>query len=196
MKLVFASANQKKLEEMRNAAPVGVQIVSMVELGITEEIPETSGTLQGNALQKAKYVQAKLNMPCFSDDTGLEIDSLDGRPGVDSAIYAGEPRSNQRNIEKVLSEMSHSLNRSARFKTVIAFVNGNDTHFFEGQVEGIIGREIRGEQGFGYDGIFHPMGNSRTFAEMHLEEKKLLSHRARALTKFIHFLQTNNYRGE
>ena len=168
MKLVFASANQKKLEEIRSAAPAGVQIVSMLELGITEEIPETSGTLRGNALQKAKYVQDKLNLPCFSDDTGLEIDFLEGRPGVDSAIYAGEPRSNQRNIEKVLGEMTEALNRSARFKTVIAFVNGADTHYFEGEVEGVIGREIRGEQGFGYDGIFHPLGNSRTFAEMYM----------------------------
>ena len=196
MKLVFASANQKKLEEMRSAAPAGVQIVSMLDLGITEEIPETSGTLKGNALQKARFVQERLNLPCFSDDTGLEIDFLEGRPGVDSAIYAGEPRSNQRNIAKVLGEMSNALQRTARFKTVIAFVDGENTHYFEGEVEGVIGREIRGEQGFGYDGIFHPVGNSRTFAEMHLEEKKLLSHRARALAKFVEFLQTNNYRGE
>lgn len=195
MKLVFASANHKKLEEMRSAAPAGVQIVSMLELGINEEIPETSGTLQGNALQKARYVQEKLNLPCFSDDTGLEIDFLEGRPGVDSAIYAGEPRDNSRNIQKVLQEMDGALVRTARFKTVIAFVAGEEVHFFEGSVEGIIGREIRGEQGFGYDGIFHPQGNSRTFAEMHLEEKKLLSHRARALYKFMRFLETNNYRG-
>jgi len=195
MKLVFASANHKKLEEMRSAAPAGVQLVSMLELGVTEEIPETSGSLQGNALQKARYVQEKLNLPCFSDDTGLEIDFLDGRPGVDSAIYAGEPRDNGRNIQKVLSEMEGALVRTARFKTVIAFVSGDEVHYFEGSVEGVIGREIRGEQGFGYDGIFHPQGNSRTFAEMHLEEKKLLSHRARALSKFMAFLATNNYRG-
>lgn len=191
MKLVFASANQKKLEEIRNQVPYGVEIISMVELGISEEIPETSGTLQGNALQKAQYVQAKLNLPCFSDDTGLEIDALDGRPGVDSAIYAGEPRDNHRNIQKVLAELQGELNRTARFKTVIAFVSGNEVHYFEGQIDGVIGREIRGEQGFGYDGIFHPAGNSRTFAEMHLDEKKMLSHRARALSKFLHFLESN-----
>ena len=139
MKLVFASANHKKLEEMRSAAPAGVQIVSMLELGITDEIPETSGTLRGNALQKARYVQEKLNLPCFSDDTGLEIDFLEGRPGVDSAIYAGEPRSNERNIEKVLKEMEGQTNRNAQFRSVFCYCSVEGTFYFEGIVKGKLG---------------------------------------------------------
>jgi XTP/dITP diphosphohydrolase len=131
-------------------------------------------------------------LACFSDDTGLEIESLQGRPGVDSAIYAGEPRSNERNIKKVLNEMKGQTNRNAQFRSVFCYCSEAGTFYFEGKVTGKLGAEIRGADGFGYDGIFHPDGNSRTFAEMNLQEKKIMSHRAKALKKFLEFIAHNS----
>ena len=192
MKIVFASGNKKKLQEIQAALPSGIEVVSMREVGVNEEIPETTGTLEGNAEQKARYVFEKTGLACFSDDTGLEIETLNGRPGVDSAIYAGEPRSNARNIEKVLSEMKGQTNRNAQFRSVFCYCSEAGTFYFEGIVKGKLGVEIRGADGFGYDGIFHPKGNSRTFAEMTIEEKKFLSHRAKALKKFIEFIAHNS----
>ncbi|MFM7770215.1 MAG: RdgB/HAM1 family non-canonical purine NTP pyrophosphatase, partial [Bacteroidota bacterium] len=184
-KLVFASANEHKLQEIRSIMPANIELVGLANVGIHEEIPETSGTLKGNAFQKANYVFEKTALPCFSDDTGLEIDALNGRPGVNSAIYAGEPRSAERNIQQVLVEMKSENRRSARFKTVICFCSPQGSFYFEGTCEGTIGRELRGEKGFGYDSIFYPQGNSRTFAEMSLSDKKLLSHRSKAFEKFL-----------
>lgn len=122
----------------------------------------------------------------------MEIEALEGKPGVDSAIYAGEPRSNERNIEKVLNEMKRQTNRNAQFRSVFCYCTSEGTHYFEGVVKGKLGVEVRGADGFGYDGIFHPVGNSRTFAEMTIEEKKLLSHRAKALKKFLEFIKSNS----
>ena len=192
MKIVFASGNKKKLQEIQAALPSGIEVVSMREVGVNEEIPETTGTLEGNAEQKARYVFEKMGLACFSDDTGLEIEALNGRPGVDSAIYAGEPRSNARNIEKVLNEMKGQTNRNAQFRSVFCYCSEASTFYFEGIVKGKLGVEIRGADGFGYDGIFHPKGNSRTFAEMTIEEKKFLSHRAKALKKFLEFIAHNS----
>ena len=189
MKLVFASGNKNKLQEIQAALPAGIEVVSMRDVGVNEEIPETTGTLEGNAEQKARFVFEKTGLPCFSDDTGLEIEALNGRPGVDSAIYAGEPRSNERNIERVLKEMEGQTNRNAQFRSVFCYCTTHETHYFEGIVKGKLGIRIRGADGFGYDVIFHPHGNSRTFAEMTLEEKKILSHRAKALQKFLEFIR-------
>lgn len=192
MKIVFASGNKNKLHEIQVALPAGIEVVSMRDMGVSEEIPETTGTLEGNAEQKARYVFEKTGLACFSDDTGLEIEALNGRPGVDSAIYAGEPRSNAKNINKVLSEMQGQLNRNAQFRSVFCYCSEKGTEYFEGIVRGKLGTEIRGNDGFGYDGIFFPEGNSRTFAEMSVEEKKMLSHRARALQKFLLFIKQNS----
>jgi len=189
MKIVFASGNKNKLQEIQAALPLGIEVVSMRDVGVSEEIPETTGTLEGNAEQKARFVFEKTGLACFSDDTGLEIEALQGRPGVDSAIYAGEPRSNERNIEKVLNEMKGQTNRKAQFRSVFCYCSEVGTFYFEGKVTGKLGAEIRGADGFGYDGIFHPEGNSRTFAEMTIQEKKLLSHRAQALKKFLEFIK-------
>jgi XTP/dITP diphosphohydrolase len=189
MKLVLASGNKNKLQEIQAALPAGVEVVSMRDVGVNEEISETTGTLEGNAEQKARFVFEKTGLPCFSDDTGLEIEALNGRPGVDSAIYSGEPRSNERNIEKVLQEMEGQINRNAQFRSVFCYCTAQETHYFEGIVKGKLGIGIRGADGFGYDGIFHPHGNSRTFAEMTTEEKKFLSHRAKALQKFLEFIR-------
>jgi XTP/dITP diphosphohydrolase len=192
MKIVFASGNKNKLQEIQAALPLGVEVVSMRDVGVNEEIPETTGTLEGNAEQKARFVFEKTGLACFSDDTGLEIEALNGRPGVDSAIYAGEPRTNERNIEKVLKEMKGQINRNAQFRSVFCYCSKAGTFYFEGVVKGKLGVGIRGADGFGYDGIFHPEGNSRTFAQMSIEEKKLLSHRAKALKKFLEFIKLNS----
>ena len=192
MKIVFASGNKNKLQEIQAALPLGIEVVSMRDVGVNEEIPETKGTLEGNAEQKARFVFEKTGLACFSDDTGLEIEALNGRPGVDSAIYAGEPRSNERNIERVLKEMEGQTNRNAQFRSVFCYCSEAGTFYFEGTVKGKLSVEIRGADGFGYDGIFHPKGNSRTFAEMTIEEKKFLSHRAKALKKFLEFIAHNS----
>jgi XTP/dITP diphosphohydrolase len=192
MKIVFASGNKNKLQEIQAAMPSGKEVVSMRDLGVNEEILETTGTLEGNAEQKARFVFEKTGLACFSDDTGLEIEALGGRPGVDSAIYAGEPRSKERNIEKVLNEMKGQTNRNAQFRSVFCYCTAQGTFYFEGIVKGKLGAEVRGADGFGYDGIFHPEGNSRSFAEMTIHEKKLLSHRAKALEKFLEFIAHNS----
>lgn len=189
MKIVFASGNKNKLEEIQAAVPKDIQVVSMRDVGVNDEIPETTGTLEGNAEQKARFVFEKTGFACFSDDTGLEIEALNGRPGVDSAVYAGEPRSNERNIALVLKEMIGQTNRNAQFRSIFCYCSEAGTFYFEGIVKGKLGVGISGTDGFGYDGIFYPEGNSRTFAEMTIEEKKLLSHRAQALKKLLIFIK-------
>jgi XTP/dITP diphosphohydrolase len=191
MEIVFASQNQNKIKEISALVPQHIQIAGLDPAAypvFKDELPETGNTLEANALQKARFVFQHTGKACFADDTGLEIFCLDGRPGVYSARYAGEAKNANDNIAKILSEMMNCENRSAQFRTVIAFVDGKSEHLFEGVVEGEIAERKRGENGFGYDPVFVPEGSSKTFAEMGLGEKNVISHRARALQKLIKFL--------
>jgi len=189
MKLVFATANRHKLEEIRAMLPDNLQIVGLADIGLTDDIPETEATLEGNALLKARYVHERYGIPCFADDSGLEVEALNGAPGVYSARYAGVTGSSEvrakANIAKLLHELSGKTNRKARFRTVIAYIDAdNCEHLFEGVVDGSIIEKAVGREGFGYDPIFMPDGYDITFAQMPLSEKNLISHRARAFRKF------------
>ncbi len=195
-KLVFATNNSHKLEEIRSVAGAEIEILSLNDIGLKAEIPEDFETLHENALQKARFIHDRTGMDCFADDTGLEIDALEGRPGVKSARYAGEHCNSEDNIKKVLSEMGDSENRSARFKTVISLVLGVRELFFEGVVEGEIIYHKVGKSGFGYDPIFKPEGQSQTFAEMSAEEKNKISHRAKAVQRLIEFLKGEGSSGQ
>jgi XTP/dITP diphosphohydrolase len=188
MKLVFATNNLHKLKEIRAAVNSSIKIAGLMEIGIEEEIPETAATLEGNAIQKAKYIYHKVGISCFADDTGLEVDALNNRPGIFSARYAGEACIAENNMNKLLSEMSGIVDRKARFRTVIAFIHKEQVHCFEGIVNGVIAPEKSGTNGFGYDPVFLPEGFEKTFAQMSLEEKNKISHRSRALQKFLSFL--------
>ena len=189
-KLIFATANSNKLEEIRSLLPKNVQIVSLSDLGITEDIPETEDTFEGNALLKARYIYKIYNLPCFADDSGLEVEALNAAPGVYSARYSGVNGSPieraQANINKLLHALSEKNNRKACFRTIIAFIDseGNE-HIFEGVVNGTIIEEAKGKIGFGYDPVFVPNGYEKTYAQMELSEKNLTSHRAKAFQKFI-----------
>ena len=186
-KIVFATGNPNKLKEI-NSAINGFKIVGLKDLGITEEIPETGDTLMKNALQKAKYVYNKTGLDCFSDDTGLEIEALNYRPGVYSAMYAGPDCNAENNIRKVLEELEESTNRKAQFKTVIALILNGKEYFFEGLVNGVILNERSGKGGFGYDPIFRPIGHEESFAKMTIDQKNEISHRGLAVKKLIKFL--------
>jgi len=186
-KIVFATGNPNKLKEI-NSAINGFKIVGLKDLGITEEIPETGDTLMKNALQKAKYVYNKTGLDCFSDDTGLEIEALNYRPGVYSAMYAGPDCNAENNIRKVLEELEESTNRKAQFKTVIALILNGKEYFFEGLVNGVILNERSGKGGFGYDPIFRPIGHEESFAKMTIDQKNEISHRGLAVKKLITFL--------
>ena len=189
MKLIFATGNQNKAKEIAALLPKGFELLTLKDLDLHEDIPETSETLEGNAQLKTDFLVQRFGIDCFGDDTGLEISALEMRPGVYSARYAGPQRSDEDNMAKVLSELQNSDDRSARFRTVISlFING-EQHFFEGIVEGVIRTEKVGENGFGYDPIFEPEGMGKTFAEMDMAEKNQHSHRARAFAKMIDFLQ-------
>ncbi len=188
MRLVFASQNLHKLEEIKPLLPPSAELVSLADLNFNEEIPETSPTISGNALQKAHYIFDRFNRPCFADDTGLEIEALGGRPGVYSARYSGEGKSAEDNIQKVLQELTGEKNRKANFKTVIALVGLGEPLLFEGIISGSITEEKRGTNGFGYDPVFLPEGSARTFAQMSMEEKNKLSHRSLAVKKFVEYL--------
>jgi XTP/dITP diphosphohydrolase len=188
MKLVFASQNAHKAAEIQTVIPSEISICTLTELGITDDIPETAATLEGNALMKMEYLVARLNLPCFADDTGLEIDALHGEPGVYSARYAGEQRNSVDNMQLVLEKLTGKSNRKARFRTVIALWWEGNSHLFEGIVEGTITHAPVGNQGFGYDPIFQPSGSTKTFAEMTMEEKNQWSHRARAVQQLVEFL--------
>ncbi|MBP5663804.1 MAG: non-canonical purine NTP diphosphatase [Bacteroidales bacterium] len=189
MELIFATHNQHKTEEAREIAASFIQIKNLKDIGCFEEIPETADTLSGNALQKAHYVQEHFHVNCFADDTGLEVEALDGRPGVYSARYAGEHCSYQDNVDKLLREMKGKTNRKACFKTVIALILDGKEYLFEGRVDGQIIENQRGMSGFGYDPVFLPDGFDRTFAEMSEEEKNSISHRGRAIRKMMDFLK-------
>ena len=189
MELVFATHNRHKLQEAVAIAGASFVVKGLDELGCFEEIPETADSLMGNALQKAEYIHKKYNVNCFSDDTGLEIEALGGRPGVYSARYAGENCSFQDNVRKVMSELQGIENRNACFKTVVALILDNQTYYFEGRVDGEIITEERGAAGFGYDPIFRPLGFNQTFAEMGEADKNAISHRGRAMQKLMDFLK-------
>ncbi|WP_372950481.1 non-canonical purine NTP diphosphatase [Mariniphaga sp.] len=190
MKLVFATNNQHKLKELQSILGDHFELLSLKDIGCFEEIPEEQPTLEGNARQKAIFVYEKYGYSCFADDTGLEIEALNGEPGVYSARYAGETKDPQANMDKVLANLENEKNRKARFRTVISLVLDGNEKQFEGIVEGEITKEKRGGSGFGYDPIFLPISYDKTFAEMDLSEKNKISHRARAVQKLVEYLKT------
>lgn len=188
MKILFATSNQNKANEIRKMLPRNLKLLTLSDIDISEEIPETSDTIEGNAKQKADYITNHFQLNCFADDTGLEIEALDGEPGVRSARYAGKDRSDEANIHLVIEKLASQKNRSARFKTVIALNINGAQHLFEGIVNGTIRHSKSGTNGFGYDPIFEPENCGKTFAEMTMDEKNSYSHRARAIEKMIDFL--------
>ena len=191
MRLCFASNNAHKLDEIRPLLPAGIELLSLADIGCHEELPETQPTLEGNARQKAQYVWDHDGVACFADDTGLEVTALNGEPGVYSARYAGPQREAADNVAKLLHELATQPDRRARFRTVISLVLGAEVaHEFSGEVQGTIAAAPIGGRGFGYDPVFVPgEGDGRTFAEMTLAEKNLLSHRARAVAGLVAFLK-------
>lgn len=188
MKLVLASNNKNKIAEIQQQVGAQFEIVSLEDIGCFVDIPETAETIEGNAILKANYVTENFGLPCFADDTGLEIESLNNEPGVYSARYAGEQKNAEDNMNLVLHKLATETNRNAQFKTIIALNINDQQHLFEGIVKGEITNEKSGNQGFGYDPIFQPQGLSITFAEMSLEQKSKISHRGIAVQKLIKFL--------
>lgn len=190
MELVFASGNKNKVREIKNALGDAFILKDLEDIGCHEDIPETADTLEGNALIKAQHVKDNYSYDCFADDTGLEVEALNGKPGVYSARYAGPGCTPADNIEKLLRELGEETNRKARFRTVICLILNGETHYFEGKVDGRITAEPSGTDGFGYDPIFVPDGYDKTFAEFTLEEKNEISHRGRAIKKLAEFLRS------
>ncbi len=188
MKICFATNNRKKIEEVKAALGPEFELVSLQEVGCFDELPETGDTLDHNAFQKARYVKEHFGVDCFADDTGLEVEALNGAPGVYSGRFAGEPRSDERNIDLLLEKMEGKSNRKARFRTVIALILEGKEYQFDGIAEGeILDRRV-GEKGFGYDPVFTPVGFDRTFAELSMEEKNEISHRGKAIKVLADFL--------
>lgn len=188
MKLIFATNNAHKLAEVQAVLGDGYELVTPRQMGITEEIPETASTLEGNARQKARYLYERTGLDCFADDTGLEVDALDGAPGVHSARYATDGHDFEANTRLLLHNMEGKEDRRARFRTAIILIEGGEEHLFEGRVEGEITCEPAGCGGFGYDPVFRPEGYEQTFAEMSADEKNSISHRARAVAKLVEYL--------
>ncbi|OFX85310.1 MAG: non-canonical purine NTP pyrophosphatase [Bacteroidetes bacterium GWF2_33_16] len=189
MELIFATNNKHKLEEIQALLSNKFRLLSLIDINCNDEIPEDFHTLEENASQKAWYIYNKFKRNCFADDTGLEVDFLNGKPGVFSARYAGDNKDSQANIDKVLSELKNAQNRKARFRTVISLlIDGNEIQF-EGIVEGSILENRHGSAGFGYDPIFLPDGYNLSFAEMPLSEKNKISHRAKAINKLVDYLK-------
>lgn len=189
MKLIFATNNQHKVEEIQHVIGNSFHLVTLKEAGIDIDIPEPHDTLEANASEKSRTIYSLTQTSCFSEDTGLEVEALNGEPGIKSARYAGESKSFEKNTEKLLSKLGDNKDRRARFRTVISLIiDGNET-LFEGICEGAIEAAPRGSHGFGYDPVFTPEGSNKTFAEMTLEEKSLYSHRKRATDKLVSFLQ-------
>ncbi|WP_279172983.1 non-canonical purine NTP diphosphatase [Tannerella forsythia] len=186
--LVFATNNEHKLREVRAMMPPEIEVLGLSDLKCSDELPETSSSLEGNAMQKARYVKMKLGYDCFADDTGLEVDALCGEPGVYSARYAGLECDNIANIRKLLGNLSGKSNRNARFRTVIALIIEGNEYLFEGMIYGRITQVMRGTNGFGYDSVFVPDGYKQTFAELDEGVKNGISHRARAVRKLTGFL--------
>jgi len=187
--LLFASGNQHKIEEINAVlAPLGYQVKGLQELGVEKDIPETGTTLDENAAIKATYLYQEFGQDCFADDTGLEVDALQGAPGVYSARYAGQPKSDTKNMAKLLTALKNAASRKAQFRTVICLVEGGEKHFFEGVVKGNIANEPVGSAGFGYDPLFIPENGILTFAQMTTSEKNQISHRARAVADLVEYL--------
>ncbi len=189
IKLVFATNNKNKIKEIKQLLNNSLELLSLEDIGCLEDIPETADTIEGNAIQKAQYVYEKYGYNCFADDTGLEIDALNGEPGVYSARYAGEQKNAEDNMMKVLTKLKDVENRSAQFKTVITLIVDGKVTCFEGIVKGEITTDKSGNEGFGYDPIFKPKGYDVSYAEMSLELKNEISHRAIATKKLIQFLK-------
>ncbi|MBU3680818.1 MAG: non-canonical purine NTP diphosphatase [Flavobacterium sp.] len=188
MKIVFASNNPNKVKEIQLLLPDSIRLVSLADIGCTGDIPETADTIEGNAILKADYITQHYGLPCFADDTGLEITALNGEPGVYSARYAGEQKNAEDNMQKVLQNLANATDRSAQFKTVIALNLDGKQHLFTGIVKGKIALEKRGVNGFGYDPIFRADGHEKTFAELSPLEKASCSHRGLAVQQLIQFL--------
>ncbi len=188
MKIVFGTSNKNKLREIVSMLPESMDLVGLKDIGCHEEVPETSLTIEGNARQKAQYIYDHYGHDCFAEDTGLEVKSLDMRPGVYTARYAGPQRNPVDNMNKVLEELQEEKGREARFKTVIAYIRRGEMFTFEGIINGQIAHEKLGTDGFGYDPIFIPDGETRSFAQMTKDEKNSMSHRARAFKSFLNFL--------
>lgn len=189
MKLVFATNNKHKLQEVRDIIGSGVEILSLADINCNDDIPETADTLDGNALIKARYIYEKYNVNCFADDTGLEVDALDGAPGVYSARYAGDGHDSEANMRKLLENLTGKNNRDAQFRTVIALIIDGEEKLFNGIVKGKITEEKRGDSGFGYDPIFVPEGYSESFAQMDSSTKNSISHRYRATKQLSDYLE-------
>ena len=189
MKLLLCTGNAGKVDELRLLLPKGIDVVSLTDAGLPLDLPETGDTLEANALQKARFAHERTGLPCLADDTGLEVMALHGAPGVLSARYAGPAKDPVANMRKLLEELRSATDRSARFRTVIAFVAAGIELCFEGVINGTITDTPRGAGGFGYDPIFRPEGHSLTFAEMDLQEKNTMSHRARAMRAATDFLR-------
>ena len=187
-KICFATNNKHKLEEVKQILGKKFQILSLEEIGCLDELPETQDTLEGNSLQKADFVFTKYHVACFADDTGLEVEALQGAPGVYSARYAGEHKSSENNINLLIKNLDGERNRRAQFRTVITLIGLGQTQTFEGIVKGEITTERKGSKGFGYDPVFQPEGLTSSFAEMDMVEKNKLSHRAFAVQKLVLFL--------
>ncbi len=190
VKLVFATNNQHKLEEVKSILGDSFQLMSMQDIGFNDDVEETESTFEGNAYLKAKAIFDQFKLPCFSDDSGLEVEILNNAPGVYSARYAGEHGNHDKNMDKLLTELLLKENRNARFRTVICYIDGNGlTSYFNGIITGQITNERHGEKGFGYDPIFKPDGFNITFAEMDAAEKNIISHRAIAVKELFNYLQ-------
>lgn len=192
MKLVFATHNTHKLSEVQRMLPPGLTLLTLDEIGCHQEIPETADTIEGNAIQKARYVKERYGYDTFADDTGLEVRALDNAPGVYSARYAGEAKDNEANINLLLENLQQQSDRVAQFKTIFALCLGTELYTFEGIVRGEITHERHGAGGFGYDAVFLPEGYKDTFAQMTQEQKNRISHRGRALQKLSAFLEQRN----
>jgi XTP/dITP diphosphohydrolase len=192
IQIVFATNNQNKLKEVQAQLPDEIKLISLKDIGCYEDIPETQKTIEGNAIQKANYIKMKYNKDCFADDTGLEVMALNGAPGVHSARYAGPEKNSKKNIEKLLSSLEKTANRSAQFKTVIALHYKGELIQFEGICEGKITRTAKGSSGFGYDPIFKPSVKDKTFAELTLKEKNEIGHRGIAVAKLIAFFNKHS----
>ncbi|PNQ72404.1 non-canonical purine NTP pyrophosphatase [Hanstruepera neustonica] len=188
MQLVFATNNLNKLQEVQKLIPSHITLLSLKDIGCFEDIPETQPTIEGNAVQKAQYVKDHYGYDCFADDTGLEVEALNGEPGVFSARYAGEQRDANDNMDLLLTNLTDKPNRSAQFKTVIALHLHGQLHTFTGICKGDITSNKKGTDGFGYDPIFKPNGFNQTFAEMTLEQKNEIGHRGKAVLKLVDFL--------
>lgn len=190
MQLVFATNNNNKIKEVQALIPEHIKLLSLQDIGCFEDIPETQNTIEGNAVQKAEYIKKHYGYDCFADDTGLEVDALNGAPGVYSARYAGEQKNAEDNMAKLLKELNGNEHRNAQFKTVIALHLNNNMHTFTGICKGEITTTKNGEKGFGYDPIFKPSGYNQTFAEMDLELKNTIGHRGKAIAQLVAFLNS------